>query len=113
MPTLLPEPPPGWPAKFTQAVNSIFNSIGARLQDVERKRTNAGKIGLSPVKSTYSGEVPCNGALYNRKDVPDLFRIISTDFNTGGELATQFRVPNLTSPSPGKLEYRISIGNPV
>jgi microcystin-dependent protein len=88
-------------------------SIGARLNDIENKRTVAGKIGLSPVDAIYSGELPCDGRLLLRADAPDLFRAIQTDFNTGGESATEFRIPNLTSPSPGKLEYRISVGTAI
>ena len=104
-----PNPPPGWPAHFTAAMQQIMVQLRADISALELKTTQAGKIILGPVGLTRIGEVPCNGAVYNRVDMPLLFRAISTAFNTGGETASQFRVPSLPAPHAG-LEYRISTG---
>lgn len=37
----------------------------------------------------------CNGALLVRADYPDLFAVIGTTYNTGGEPADQFRIPTI------------------
>ena len=37
----------------------------------------------------------CDGAVVDRADWPSLFANIGTTYNTGGELSTQFRLPNL------------------
>jgi parallel beta-helix repeat protein len=41
-----------------------------------------------------SGFLWCLGTVEDRSTYPDLFAAIGTAFNTGGELATQFRLPN-------------------
>lgn len=35
------------------------------------------------------------GQLVNRADYPELFRVISTKYNTGGESGSQFRLPDM------------------
>lgn len=42
-----------------------------------------------------NGFILCDGAAYERTKYPQLFVVLSTTFNTGGETATQFRVPDL------------------
>jgi microcystin-dependent protein len=37
----------------------------------------------------------CDGLLYSTTDYPNLYAAIGTNFNTGGESPTQFRVPDL------------------
>jgi microcystin-dependent protein len=41
-----------------------------------------------------AGWLPCDGAVYLRTDYPALFARIGTSYNTGGESASQFRVPS-------------------
>lgn len=41
------------------------------------------------------GWLLCDGSLLNRLDYTALFAAIGTQYNTGGELGTQFRLPNL------------------
>ena len=41
------------------------------------------------------GWLLADGSLLNRADYTALFAVIGTQYNTGGELATQFRLPNL------------------
>lgn len=42
-----------------------------------------------------SGWLLCNGTTKLRASYPDLFAAISTQYNTGGEAGTEFRLPNL------------------
>src|SRR5262245_9112440 len=111
-PTNLPFPPSGWPQMLTQALNSIVGSLVARIGDLEAKRTVAGKMGLSITALKTPGEVACNGAIYSKKGLPELYRAIGNTFNTGGETADQFRVPNIASGS-ANYEWRISTGVPI
>ena len=53
----------------------------------------------APTVATPNGWFYCNGSVRNRADYPDLFAVIGTRWNTGGESGTQFRLPNL----PGKV----------
>ena len=46
---------------------------------------------------TPSGFLSCNGAVVNRTEYPNLFYVIGTNFNTGGESLTSFRLPDLVS----------------
>ena len=60
--------------------------------------------GVIPIQATTSGVGPvapngwlvCNGGLVNIVDRPDLYAVIGTQYNTGGEPAGQFRLPNLS-----------------
>lgn len=52
-----------------------------------------------PTAAAPSGWFYCNGAVKNRIDYPELFGAIGTRWNTSGETAAQFRLPNL----PGKV----------
>jgi len=45
--------------------------------------------------TTPKGFVLCDGTAYERSTYPALFVVLSTTYNTGGETATQFRVPDL------------------
>lgn len=46
------------------------------------------------------GWLLCDGSVKNRADYPNLFGVIGTNYNTGGETATQFRLPNLKGRVP-------------
>lgn len=45
--------------------------------------------------ATPVGWAPCNGTTIPRASYPRLFAAIGTTYNTGGELGTDFRLPNL------------------
>lgn len=45
--------------------------------------------------NTPEGFLECNGDLVSRSTYSDLFNIIGTTYNTGGESSSQFRLPNL------------------
>src|SRR5262245_38186900 len=111
-PSQLPYPPSGWPAMLTQALNSIVGHLVMRIGDLEAKRTAAGRMGLSVTALKTPGEVKCDGTIYSKKGLPELYRAIGNTFNTGGETADQFRVPNISSGN-ANYEWRISTGVPV
>lgn len=54
--------------------------------------------------SPDSGWLKCNGALLLRSAYPKLFAKISTDYNTGGELSIQFRLPDWRGMFPRMLD---------
>lgn len=60
----------------------------------------AGEISIWPTTTPPVGWALCDGALLNRADYPELFARIQTQFNTGGETAAQFRLPNLKGRVP-------------
>jgi microcystin-dependent protein len=55
------------------------------------------------------GWLECDGAEYVSTSYPDLSTTIGTDYNTGGETADHFRVPDLLS----KALYGVPDGNPA
>lgn len=65
-----------------------------------------GGSGLAPIGIVQMWTAPtapdaswllCNGQEYLQSTYPDLFALIGTTFNTGGETAGHFRVPDMTS----------------
>jgi microcystin-dependent protein len=42
-----------------------------------------------------AGFLLCDGSIVRREDYDDLFQVISTTYNTGGEAGYQFRLPDL------------------
>ena len=50
--------------------------------------------------STPGGWLFCDGSVVEQADFPDLFLVIGTNFNTGGEGPTEFRLPDFRSRSP-------------
>lgn len=54
--------------------------------------------------SPDSGWLKCNGAVLLRNAYPKLFAVISTTYNTGGELSTQFRLPDWRGMFPRFLD---------
>lgn len=47
------------------------------------------------------GLLPADGSVLNRDDYPDLFAHLGTTYNTGGEAADTFRLPNPAAPTFG------------
>lgn len=59
-----------------------------------------GAIILSPFATVPAGWLLCNGQVVLRATYPDLFAAIGTSFNSGGETASQFRVPDMRDRLP-------------
>jgi len=75
-------------------------------QDIIRRSIPVGSIlpyagNITTDNPVPSGFLLCDGGLYPRiGDYASLFARIGTTYNTGGELSTQFRVPDLRSRVP-------------
>lgn len=54
--------------------------------------------------SPESGWLKCTGAVLLRTAYPKLFALIGTTYNTGGELSTQFRIPDWRGMFPRCLD---------
>lgn len=54
-----------------------------------------------------SDDLPCDGSVVKRAAWPELFAVIGTSWNTGGEAADEFRLPNIpagiTPPAPDPI----------
>lgn len=81
----------------------IYYQDSDGYQWVETNPNNSGADGILPVGSVIAGatEEPgpgflhCRGEVVSRTTFPQLFDAIGTTYNTGGELITEFRLPNL------------------
>lgn len=60
----------------------------------------SGSILATAAGSAPTGYLLCNGTTVSRTTYADLFAAIGTAFNTGGEAATDFRLPNFNGRSP-------------
>lgn len=54
--------------------------------------------------SAPSGFLLCAGQVVNRADYPNLFAVIGTTYNTSGETAAQFRLPDLRGRVPAGVD---------
>jgi hypothetical protein len=111
MTTKLPTPPRDlpWAHMITQALQTFIVHNTERFGVLEMRTTDAGRMQLSPITKPKVGELTANGQLVSKAGQPALFRAIGTTFNTGGEAADKFRVPNVAGPAG--LEWRISTGS--
>lgn len=75
---------------------SFFTKRGAKV-DVPSGTINRPTGAMMPFAGTAAptGWLLCDGAVVLRASFPDLFSTIGTTYNTGGELGTQFRLPNV------------------
>ena len=65
-----------------------------------------GDLKVTASSVTQQGWLTTNGALQKRVTRARLFAAIGTVFNTGGEAADEFRIPNIAGPAAG-LKYVI------
>lgn len=72
-------------AEFMRKVKNAFAGLVGGV-------TRAGTITFQAVETPLANHVPCDGAVYNKLQFPDLFRAIGTTF--GGDGVTTFAVPN-------------------
>ena len=59
-----------------------------------------GAITMWPVSAPPAGWLTLDGTVKSRSAFPALFAVLGTSFNTGGELATDFRLPDMRSRFP-------------
>lgn len=72
-----------------------LEQLHLRLRALEAGQT--GRVTLAGAGVADPGHLACDGSVYERDEYPALFGRISTIYNTGGETATQFRVPNFAA----------------
>ena len=88
-----------WAVKLTQNLRDRFAPQDT-LPEVEPDpvfEISTGMMVLFPdYGSVPSGWIEAEGGVVLRADYPDLFTLIGTNFNTGGETGLQFRLPNYT-----------------
>lgn len=77
-------------------ITAFAAKLVAALEETLKPRLPAGTVIASVQQTgTPTGRWRlCNGAVLVRADFADLFAVIGTDFNTGGETSLQFRVPD-------------------
>lgn len=74
---------------------AVGGSVQLRYSKAFKSQASVGDIKIWPSLTIPDGWMICNGALLNRADYPELFQLITTTFNTGGETSLQFRLPQL------------------
>lgn len=67
----------------------------AWLKDRVGKAAPAGQVAYFAASAAPAGWLKCNGATVSRSTYAALFAVIGTDYNTGGEAGTEFRLPDL------------------
>jgi microcystin-dependent protein len=72
----------------------------AQMDIISSKVSPTGSITAYAGTSAPTNWRLCNGDVVIRADFPDLFAVIGTAFNTGGEAGTEFRLPDLRSRMP-------------
>lgn len=82
-----------------QGLAGFFAEIKRRIDALER---NQSAIPTGTVVATARTDAPkgyllCGGAVVKRADQEALFGAIGTTYNTGGEAADEFRLPNFNS----------------
>lgn len=84
-----------WLPRYLEANPPVFTkeAVPDSLQAIPGMGT------VWPFAAAPEGYVFANGQVLSRDDAEDLFRLIGTTFNTGGETGDQFRVPNIPNPA--------------
>ena len=84
------------------------NISDSNIVNVRRYARPAGQISAGAMhmrgdtpSELAEDEVSCDGSLLDRDAYPDLFSAIGTLYNTGGEAATEFRIPDMRGKVPG------------
>ena len=80
----------------------VVTSDDENLTNIFWVQINGGPVGLPPGSitpfagvSAPTGWLLCAGQTLSRDTYPDLFEVLSTNYNTGGEAVTDFRLPDL------------------
>jgi hypothetical protein len=93
-----------YPPQFTEWIPRYLevNPPQLTLDNVSGAAEDLPGMGkIWPFGTAPDGWIFANGTVVNRTDAPELFMRIGTTFNTGGETASQFRLPNIPDPATG------------
>lgn len=84
---------------WRKAVEGYLQDLDNRI--ATRATSDAGQVVVWPVAAVPSGWLATDGTVVSIAEHPSLYGIIGTTFNTGGEGAGAFRLPNWPAPVPG------------
>ena len=73
------------------------HSLVEKRNDQSAPDVSPGMIIQWPLDTIPVGWLLCDGQTVKRDAYPNLFGIINTDYNTGGEGSDEFSVPSITS----------------
>jgi hypothetical protein len=90
--------------KWRRSIDRLLRQLDARVATQGGAAVGTGVLWFGG--TLPPGLVAANGAVVARADYPALFDVIGTAYNTGGESGTQFRLPNLPTPSAGVWTVR-------
>lgn len=109
----MPYPPPVPPNTRTNSTPSVENhptdhnmisvALTEILNHIAQMEATFNPVGIMQI---YTGDVPptnwmlCQGQVLDRTTYATLFAVVGTRFNTGGETATQFRIPTMQGRAP-------------
>jgi hypothetical protein len=84
---------------WRRAVESFLQQLDNRLASIGASA--AGQVVGWPNTTIPAGWLRADGTVVAIDDHPDLYDVVGTSFNTGGEGAGNFRLPNYAAPFAG------------
>lgn len=90
-------------------IHAAVDRIAQEIKTIQSARLDKRLVGEITSWMGNSAQVPpgwllCDGTVKLRADYPDLFAVIGTTYNTGGETSLQFRLPDLKGRVPVGLD---------
>lgn len=85
-------------ATWKKAVERLLSQFDARIASLSR--ADAGMAVVWPAGTVPSGWSEAAGQVLPIADHPDLYDVLGSAFNTGGEGPDEFRMPNWTADAP-------------
>lgn len=84
-----------------------------KVKLVDQSQAEIGDVVALGTATLTANMLPCNGAVVSRSAYPSLFDAIGTTFNTGGELSTEFRLPDLRGRTPVAAGHGVGLSDRV
>ena len=81
--------------QFLSVATSNHSATNAELEFATPQSVPTGAVFCMAVASAPSGYLECDGAAVSRTTYAALFGVIGTQYNTGGETSSEFRLPDL------------------
>jgi microcystin-dependent protein len=87
--------------RIAQAYNQLADSYESLTDFIKNDRVEVGEVVLAftPPSAWGSFWIEPRGQVLSRADYPELFAVFDITYNTGGELSTHFRLPDLSEAS--------------
>lgn len=87
-------------AERLQNLSDRLYTLERRVVTIVTRRVPAGTITMYGASSAPGGWLLCNGQTVSQTTYANLFAVIGTTYNTGGEAGGDFRLPDLRSRVP-------------